>query len=331
VVAYVEHRGELVAVVADRRATRLVELGRTAEVAEPVEHLLFALRRLSLLGRGHPLAPRAAHALAAAADDVERRLLAPLALRGEGVVVVPTGGLHAVPWLALAGMRARRPVVAPSVARWLAHGAPADLEGGRQLLLVAGPDLAHADDEVASLHRLHGHGRVLGGPPATAGAVLAALAEADVAHIAAHGSFRADNPMFSSLRLSDGSLGVHDLELLVRLPHTVVLTACDAARSAVFAGDEVIGTAAALLGLGVATVVAPVLPVADAEAARFATAWHERVRLGEPAPGALAAVAAQAWADGDPPAMAASSSFLCVGTAASRGRIRLATPASVGA
>ena len=43
---------------------------------------------------------------------------------------------------------------------------------------------------------------------------LAALNGAAVAHIAAHGRFRADSPMFSSLELDDGPVTVHDLERL---------------------------------------------------------------------------------------------------------------------
>ena len=53
---------------------------------------------------------------------------------------------------------------------------------------------------------------------ATAANVLAALDDAWLAHIAAHGTFRADNPMFSSLLLDDGPLTVHDFERLGRKP-----------------------------------------------------------------------------------------------------------------
>ena len=39
-----------------------------------------------------------------------------------------------------------------------------------------------------------------------------------VGHVAAHGTFRADSPMFSSLRLDDGPMTVHDVERLRRAP-----------------------------------------------------------------------------------------------------------------
>jgi CHAT domain len=56
---------------------------------------------------------------------------------------------------------------------------------------------------------------------------------ARLAHIAAHGVFRSDNPMFSHLRLVDGPLTVYELERLARPPRTVILSACDSALSAV--------------------------------------------------------------------------------------------------
>ena len=52
---------------------------------------------------------------------------------------------------------------------------------------------------------------VLGSGTATARRVLGALDGAGLAHIAAHGSFRADSPLFSSLRLDDGPFTVYDL------------------------------------------------------------------------------------------------------------------------
>ena len=38
-----------------------------------------------------------------------------------------------------------------------------------------------------------------------------------------HGTFRADNPMFSSILLDDGPLIVHDFERLGRAPYRLVL------------------------------------------------------------------------------------------------------------
>ena len=53
---------------------------------------------------------------------------------------------------------------------------------------------------------------VLAGSSATTERVLGALDGAWLAHIAAHGNFRADSPLFSSLRMHDGPLTVYDFE-----------------------------------------------------------------------------------------------------------------------
>ena len=76
--------------------------------------------------------------------------------------------------------------------------------------------------------------------------VLAAVEGSDIAHLACHGTFRVDNPMFSSLRLADGAMTVFDLEKLRRAPRLVVLAACDVGTAAVSAGDELLGLSAAL-------------------------------------------------------------------------------------
>ena len=78
--------------------------------------------------------------------------------------------------------------------------------------------------------------------------VAALLDRSHTAHIACHGHFRRDSPMFSSLILADGPLTVYDLESLATPPSLVVLPACNAGIAAVSVGDELIGTASALLG-----------------------------------------------------------------------------------
>ena len=61
--------------------------------------------------------------------------------------------------------------------------------------------------------------------------MTAALRDCDRAHLACHGSFRADNPLFSSLLLADGGLTVHDVESLGAGPRELVLSACDSGRA----------------------------------------------------------------------------------------------------
>jgi CHAT domain-containing protein len=154
---------------------------------------------------------------------------------------------------------------------------------------------------------------VLTGGRAGADQVLAAMGRADLVHLAAHGTFRSDSPQFSSLLLDDGALTVYDLEALDHPPATVVLPACSAARSEVRQGDELLGTTAALLRLGVRTVIAPVMAVADAATTDLSIALHERLAAGAVPSVALADAVARARASDDPLAASTALSFVCVG------------------
>jgi CHAT domain-containing protein len=141
--------------------------------------------------------------------------------------------------------------------------------------------------------------------------VQAALESADLVHLAAHGRFRADSPLFSSLRLADGLLTVYDLERLRSVPATLVLPACDAAVVDVHAGDELVGTATAMVGLGVTSVVAPLLPVPDDATTPLMLALHDGLRAGLGPSAALARAATAGQGDPHPAAVAAA--FVCIG------------------
>lgn len=305
-VEYVTDEGTLHAVVVTARGVRRVELGPAAAVAEEKKHLLFALRRL-LLSR-----PGARDLFAVAAARVDRLLLGPLAQAAPSLVVVPTGLLHRVPWSCLPTLAGRATTIAPSAALWLGGGGPVPgalaADGPARVALVAGPDLPGAEAEVRHLHRLYPGAEVLAGAGATTGNVLAALERADLVHVAAHGHFRADSPQFSSLLLADGPLTVYDIEGVQRVPRTVVLSACDGAVVDVRTGDELLGAAAALLGIGVRSVVAPVFSVPDDATTPFMVAFHDRLAAGAGPPAALASACARAG-----PGSAAAAAFLCIG------------------
>ncbi|HVV23819.1 MAG TPA: CHAT domain-containing protein [Pseudonocardiaceae bacterium] len=212
---------------------------------------------------------------------------------GRPLVVVPVGALHAVPWAVLPSCAGRPVSVAPSVAAWLRAtdaGSATGPPGGR--VWIAGPGLRHAGREAQSLHARYG-GRLLAGRSATVAAALAAMDGADLVHVAAHGRFREDQPLFSCLDLSGGPLFGYDLQRLRLPPRRVVLSACDAGRSAVWPGGEAIGMATALLRHGTATVIASVLPVPDRQAVGLVTALHAALDGGLGPAAALATAQAE--------------------------------------
>ncbi|MFF8097832.1 CHAT domain-containing protein [Streptomyces sp. NPDC016675] len=125
-----------------------------------------------------------------------------------------------------------------------------------------------------------GRPTVLEGDEARVPRVLRELDGAASAHIAAHGTFRADSPLFSSLRMADGPLIVHDFERLDRSPYRIILSCCDTARFASVGADELLGLVTALLPLGTAGVVACCAPVNDAAVVPLMLALHKGLDAG---------------------------------------------------
>jgi CHAT domain-containing protein len=169
--------------------------------------------------------------------------------------------------------------VSPSASSWLRAHETAPPSPVRQVL-VRGPGLASCGAEVPHLAGLHGTPTVLEGIGARVPDVLRALDGAALAHVAAHGTFRADNPLFSSLRMSDGPLIVHDFERLERSPYRLVLSSCDTARLAPVAADELLGLVTALLPLGTAGVVAASAPVNDDAVVPLMVSLHKGLSAG---------------------------------------------------
>jgi tetratricopeptide (TPR) repeat protein len=299
-----------------RRKPSLHPLGPIEPLLAELESLRFAWRRL-LTGHGSAASLDAAADLAAhAAGQLDQALLAPLAaLLGERpLIVVPPGPLQSLPWRMLPGCAGRPVTVAPSAASWLAArpGEKGTAPGSPRVVLVAGPGLPEAVSEVGSIAALYPGAQVLTGADATVAATLRALDGADIAHIAAHGRFRADNPMFSSVMLADGPLTVYDLERLHVAPNTIMLAACDTGLASTHPGDEMTGMATALLAVGARSVIAPLLPLPDKVAARLAHGWHDGLRAGLPPARALAASSSGAARD-DPLARMAGAVLVCLG------------------
>jgi hypothetical protein len=267
--------GELYALLITAAGIRLQRCGSLTDALRGADYARFFLRRLTRRAS-------AAHAWASLAEAgafIQRSLLGdlPRDMSAHGpVVIIPPAQLASVPWGLLPSLRRRDLSVAPSAMAWRQARRLEHSDGG--VVLVAGPDLAQADTEVARIADHYPGAAVLQGADATADAVLAALDGSSLAHIAAHGTFRSDNPMFSSLRLYDGSVTVLDLQRLRAAPRRVILSSCDSGSSSPVGQDEMLGMANALIPQGTVSMLAAVLPVDDADTARLAVRLHQELR-----------------------------------------------------
>jgi hypothetical protein len=246
---YVEHGGDLfvVSVVDGRVGLRALADCR----ADDVEALRFGL------------AARAEGVVEQVARRLDGQLVEPVRelVEDRALVVVPSAALRGLPWAALPGCAGRAVSVAPSVAGWLRAGR-VDWSMANPVW-VAGPGLRHADREVAALHRRWG-GTLITSRESTVDLVRRALDGAGVVHIAAHGRYRAEAPLYSYLELADGPLYGHDLDTATRM---IVLSACEAALSTP-------------LFPGIRAMIASTVPVADDHAAEMMSAFYEHLEAG---------------------------------------------------
>jgi hypothetical protein len=248
-------------VVADGSPT-IQFLGSVDDVLRVTRSARAALRRRASVGPSpdRRSAARSTARTSATLDRLDEMLLRPLDIGDRPLVLSPTPHLFAVPWNALTSRVGRSTVVTSSLTHW-ANTEVADPTGAS--VLIAGPELHHAEQEVLAVESSATSPVLLTGSDATAPRALRAIDGAAVAHIVAHGTVRADNPLFSSLQLVDGKLNVYELSDLAHPPAVVVLSACHVGLPADQPGRELLGMTTGLFNAATSCVVASSLPVAD--------------------------------------------------------------------
>jgi CHAT domain-containing protein/tetratricopeptide (TPR) repeat protein len=289
-VEYASLDGELFAFVVTGDGVEVVRgLASESEVAAALAGFRFqadTLRHGAARVRAHAdtLASRARHHLAALYD----LLLRPLEkLLGERrLVVVPHRALHYVPFHALHDGEAyvveRREVsYAPSAGvllRCLEKSARA-IESAL-LLGVADERLTHVRDEIETLAPLFARATVLLDGEATVEALREGAPRADVLHLACHGQFRPDSPLFSSLRLGDGWLTARDAYSLDVRASLVTLSACETGVAGVAPGDELLGLVRGFFYAGTPSLVLSLWTVDDEATAELMAEFYERLLAG---------------------------------------------------
>jgi CHAT domain-containing protein len=296
-VEYFSLDGELLAfVVTDQGVEVVRRLGREDQVEAAVAQLRFqidALRYGAEHLRAHlsQLTLRARHYLRALYDV----LLRPLEPRlgGRRLVVVPHRTLHYVPFHALCDQAGylieRREVCYAPSAAVLRHCLARPRSSLRRALLLGVPDAhtPHVRDELATLAPLFDQPTLLLDGQATLAELRGRAPAADLLHLACHGYFRPDNPLFSSLRLADGWLTVRDTYDLDLQCDLAVLSACETGVSAVAPGDELIGLARGFFSAGAPALLVSLWRVDDHTTADMMTSFYRRLRSGDSPAAAL--------------------------------------------
>ena len=302
----------------DRNGLQIAPIGPVEEIAE----LALRVRAdLDVIANGRMPAEliRSVHgSLRRSLGELDDRLIGSLGLTDERVLVVPTGRLATLPWGSLPSLRTRPVVVAPSASTWLSAStgpsAPVPATSGPAeaptVAVFAGPGLARSEEEAKAVGEAWAGSVVRTGPQAGPAELIDAMGHASVVHVAAHGEHQAENPLFSSIRLTDGPVFAYEFDQTARGAEHVVLSACELGQATIRPGDEALGLTSVLLHLGTRSVVAGVARVHDDVAADVMIRYHVALAAGVDSARALADACA---AETDRPAP-----FTCFGATWSR-------------
>lgn len=291
-VEFVEYEGRFAAFVVSRGRTRFVpHLASAREISQLLDDLHFQFGTFRYGASGL----KKFHELIRSRTDLclERLydlLINPIEkyLSGEQLVFVPSGNLNYVPFHALRSngeylVERSEISYAPSATVWCG------LQGRKRRPIKSPLIVGFADEriplvekEVGLLDQILPNAKCLAGKNASFSAFSQLAPQHDLIHLACHGQFRPESPMFSSLHLADGWITVHDICSKPIKAELVTLSACETGLSKVFAGDEILGLARGFLSAGANSIVVGLWAVNDAAATEFMTGFYTGLQRGMP-------------------------------------------------
>jgi CHAT domain-containing protein/Tfp pilus assembly protein PilF len=210
-------------------------------------------------------------------------LLAPLCeyLDAKHLIFVPHGPLHYLPFHTLRSEHeylcdAYTISYAPSATVFTLCQERTQSEQRTSLVLGIPDERApNILQEVKSITPLLPHPELLLGSQASSGILREKGAQCGLLHIATHGNYRQDNPMFSGIRLGDGYMSLYDLYQM-RLPAKLVtLSGCATGMNFVSAGDELLGLQRGLFCAGATSLLLSLWDVHDESTAKLMHAFYK--------------------------------------------------------
>jgi tetratricopeptide (TPR) repeat protein len=285
-VEYYEARGTILGCVLTRERLEIVPLASSARVRGLLRLLQFQISKFRFDRRyAAQFAPALLFATTCHLHDLYAALVAPLEpyLGARDLVIVPHRFLHYLPFHALFdGQRFLLDRFSISYAPsatvyYLCRTRTADSEPRSLVLGVPDPQAPQILDEIAAVGAALPAPQVFAGADATVDRLRVEGQRARYVHVATHGLFRQDNPMYSAVRLGDGEMSLLDLYQLRLSAELVALSGCGTGLSAIVGGDELVGLVRGLLYAGARAVLVTLWDVNDVSTATFMQSFYRHM------------------------------------------------------
>jgi CHAT domain-containing protein len=293
---YFQARDQIIVALLDRSSLEIIPLTQFSHISTALDLLQFQLSKVRLgsqyLSSFGDTLLQATHAHL---ECLYRELFAPLMprIRGRHLVVAPHGRLHQLPFHALSNgsgylLDEFTISYAPSASVYAFCRSRSSLNQASSLVMgipdVRAPFVA---EEVEAVTCSVPAPTLFLGADATADVLRQKGPTSRYVHIATHGSFRRDNPMFSAIRLGDSFLTLLDLYQLNLSAELVTLSGCSTGLNVVAAGDELLGLARGLIHAGAESSLLTLWDVQDRSTARFMADFYRNLAGGLEKPQAL--------------------------------------------
>jgi CHAT domain-containing protein/predicted negative regulator of RcsB-dependent stress response len=209
-------------------------------------------------------------------------LIAPLLvhLQAKHLIFVPHGPLHFLPFHALKNgdtylCDTHTISYAPSATVFTICQAKAPNNMSTSLVMGIPDERApQILAEVQSVASILPKAELFLGTQATTDALRKKGSQSSLLHIATHGAYRQDNPMFSGIRLGDGYLNLYDLYQMRLSTRHVTLSGCATGMNFVAAGDELLGLQRGLFCAGAASLLLSLWDVHDRSTAELMQSFY---------------------------------------------------------
>ncbi len=221
-------------------------------------------------------------------ENLYQKLVAPLEefIANKDLIIVPAGAAHYVPFQALRKngkylIEKQEIIYSPSATVWHSLAKKRTRKVKNALLFgFADENIPLVDQEIKAVEKLFQRAKTFTGEAANFANYIKNAPEFDLLHLACHGQFRADNPLFSSLHLADGFLTVKDIGSQKLKAELAVLSACETGLNKIFAGDEILGLARGFLSAGVKSLILSLWTVSDGATAELMKDFYGNLQRG---------------------------------------------------